>query len=334
MRIRNKRNSLLFFLTYANKYSSVKLFRPFKRNQGETMSSSIDIQKAVILLRAKKRLREVALEFGVTFSTLYSALRRNGYTVAHIRRVEMVEGYTKPQELPKGAVAEPQALPQPKQLMKKSCKKKTTADPRFAEICSSLKQGKNMQDVAKDLHISRERVRQILDSHGTSISDFKEERYYYGISSEHMRDKELSAKRHAFIAGMSIAEYRAMRAKIGRNRFARLQYIAETCEKNKRVLKNFKGEQIFEMSIAELFKVFFEAAKQMYPDKSPTEALDTILVINSGYQLTRENVKLPFIKGNVRITTKSEFGHIASKNWGLLSPTNPLYRGQRKEVDS
>lgn len=290
--------------------------------------SKVDVEKAVTLLRAKKRLREVALEFGVPIPTLYAALRSKGYTVAYIRKAEIVEGHVKPPETPKENITDPQTLPQPKK--KKSRKKKTTPDPRFVEICFSLEQGKSMQDIAKDLHLSRERVRQILDSHGTSIGDFKEERYYYDISSELMRRRELSAERHAFIAGMSLVEYQAMRAKIGLKRFARLQEIAHTCENNKKVLKNFRGEKVFQMSTAELFEVFFEAAKKIYPDKPPIEAFDTVLARNSGYQLARERVELPFIKGNVRITTRSEFGQLLSNKWGLLSPTNPLYRERQK----
>ncbi len=284
--------------------------------------SEQDIIMAVEMLSNKKRLKQVAAVFDVSINTFYFALRRCGVTVKLIK--EKVASKEKVQI----------SIPPPKQreTPRGKNRKPKIASRHLDVILQQLEMGHNLQEIANALGISRQRVDQILKHNGFSIHDFKQNTKTNPEISEALLEHELTLKRQAFRAGLSVAEYSKLYRAIGRRRMAQLTLVERGMEGNKRLLEVVPSERMCQLSALEIFEVYTCTAQKLFPTLSTLEAFDMIMAQRFEYRITRIDRYLPFIVGNVEIVTAEEFGNRIAKSYGMLSPPNPLHRRRQQST--
>lgn len=278
--------------------------------------SEQEIKAAVFMIHEKRKLKEIASRFNVKMGTLYSALRRYGFTVASIKAKSMEEVLTSTQSIKRipALVTEKQKLkPQP-------------ADSRLVKILEMLEKNPNLEETSHELGISRQRVCQILKGYGFSIHDFKQTSLKSQEESEKLLERELKLKRQAFRAGLTMAKYLRLLAFIGSKRMSQLSLVERGIQNNTRNLKIVPSEKMCQMTALELFELYVCVAKKIYPDLSTLAGFDRIMESRCEYRIVRTDRNLPFTTGNIELITLEEFGHRFARQYGILSPKNPLHQ--------
>ncbi len=153
----------------------------------------------------------------------------------------------------------------------------------------------------------------------------KKEKLYYSLTSEQLEEHNRRIAYYAYCAGLSIAEYHAMRREIGVARFSHLRKIMTLDERNKKLLRHPPRDHdpLFQMSARELFDVYLEEGKKLFPDKKPLDVFDILTAKGSGFMLIRIDLGKPFIVGNVTIISKKEFGRRLGTEWRTLRHRGP-----------
>ncbi len=190
-------------------------------------------------------------------------------------------------------------------------------DQRLWRIPELKEGGQTLEQIGKKYNVSGERVRQILLRWGFWEMDSKKEKNSpYPLTSDEMLVHEQKLKRLAFKCGVSAAELVKLRQRIGQDRYVRLRTLLRTTERNRIIVKNYKGDSLMQMSILELLEVYMKEGKKLFPDLSVTQAVDKVLSPKSGYVLSRKDFSQPYIPNNVHLVTRKEFGRIFGLEFG------------------
>lgn len=168
--------------------------------------------------------------------------------------------------------------------------------------------------VGRENSDSREPHMVDLLEHGSSLLEIREpKKCSIKVTSEELQRHERLLRYRAFVAGLSVYRYLRLRSLIGKQRFAFLRVVMTNYEKNKKLLKNFGDQPLFQMSVEELFHVYLMGGKKFFPDLLPLDAFDALTKRRSGYMLSRYNWSLPCTVDNLHVVTKKEFGYTLGK---------------------
>ncbi len=301
-------------------------------------SSKENIEVAVEMIFTGKKLKDVAAVFEVSINTLYGALRKC-YLV--VDPSEVVSEGRKKRYLTVALIKEQAALkkkirisisPGGNDAKGTTCKLSPTIHTHLVVILQELEKGHTLQEIGGTVGVSRQRVHQILRSSGQSThnpsSDIQEKKE----TSEALLHREFMQKRKAFRAGLSLAGYNAMLSAAGSSRMSQLALIERNIEGNKTRLAVMPAEKMCQLSALEIFEAYARAAQKLFPTLPRLESFDRIMEKRFEYRITRIDTSLPFISGNVEIVTVKEFGSRLARNYGIHSPTNPLYRRTQKNT--
>jgi hypothetical protein len=126
--------------------------------------------------------------------------------------------------------------------------------------------------------------------------------------------KEEALRNVAFLSGVTVDDYLALKARIGAVRFRRLREIMHQHEKNKHHVKKCMQDGLFfQLSILELYDFFVEEGKKR-DIQDPLTAIDMLTSKNSSLCVARKDWTKPFSKDNITLITKEEFGRILGTN--------------------
>lgn len=261
--------------------------------------------KEIVRLRVVegKSIGQISLDLGIRKSTIFNVLQK------HYAK-KNVEVFKK---------------------KRRKVKRRPLIDNRFPKMLTLVERNITIQDIAKASSVSIQKALWILESHGVTKETIRNlGKPYYGITSDELEKRHRELKYHAFVAGLSISEYIALRKRIGVARFVKLREHMTTSEKNHKLLKNSLNCPMHQMSALELFLVYVSEGQRIFPGTTELEAFDAVTTVDSGYMLVRLNRNLPYTKENVHVISRAEFGTRLAHECGILVPSNPIYQRQHR----
>lgn len=182
-----------------------------------------------------------------------------------------------------------------------------------------ISEGKNASQVAREIGVSRQRVSKILKQRGVSLPKKESARgsILHSLLKDELEKKAYTLRKRAFYFGITVQELLLYQEKYGRSRTARFSRIFTYMDRNIAVVKVFKGNSLFQMSLTELINFYESESLKFYGELDSLTRLDKMIAIHSPYMLCRIDQSKPYMVGNVELKTRKELGSRLGLMYGV-----------------